>query len=123
MRLAMEERQMSNEEPTVETKGVSTELLGSVDLGAEIEGMEGRKLRMRMGTIDPGGVLGPIHNHRDRPGLVYMLRGTITEHRDGVDRVYGPGVGWIEDRNTTHWLENRGAVPAVMIAVDIVLEE
>ena len=25
-----------------------------------------------------------------------------------------------EDRNTTHWLENRGTIPAVEISVDIV---
>ncbi len=29
-------------------------------------------------------------------------------------------MGWPEDRNTTHWLENRGMVPAVEISVDIV---
>jgi hypothetical protein len=30
-------------------------------------------------------------------------------------------VGWPEDRNTTHWLENRGTMPAVEISVDIVV--
>jgi hypothetical protein len=25
-----------------------------------------------------------------------------------------------EDKNTTHWLENRGTIPAVEISVDIV---
>jgi hypothetical protein len=29
-------------------------------------------------------------------------------------------VGWPEDRNTLHWLENRGTIPAVEISVDIV---
>jgi hypothetical protein len=29
-------------------------------------------------------------------------------------------VGWPEDRNTTHWLENRGSIAAVEISVDIV---
>jgi hypothetical protein len=32
---------------------------------------------------------------------------------------YGPGLGWPEDMNTTHWLENRGTIPAVEISVDI----
>ena len=86
--------------------GVAVTLLGTVDLGPEIEGMAGRQLRMRMVTIEPGGVLGPIHGHQDRPGIVYVLQGTITDHRDGVATDYGPGVGWPEDRNTTHWLEN-----------------
>ncbi len=102
------------------TKGVTVELLSALDLGTEIEGMAGRQLRMRLVTIEPGGVFGPIHDHKDRPGLVYILEGTITDHRDGVATDYGPGVGWPEDSNTTHWLENRGAVPAIEVSVDIV---
>ncbi len=65
-------------------------------------------------------MFGPVHDHRDRPGVVYVLEGTITDHRDGTATDYGPGLGWPEDRNTRHWLENRGAVPAVEISVDVV---
>ncbi|MHC6228221.1 cupin domain-containing protein [Arthrobacter sp. MMS24-T111] len=111
---------MSVEEVAPKTTGVSVELLAAVDLAGEIDGMEGRQLRMRMVTIEPGGVFGPLHDHAGRPGTVYVLSGIITDHRDGVATEYGPGVGWPEDRNTMHWLENRGAVPAVEISVDIV---
>lgn len=54
---------MSNERVVPETKAVMVELLGTVDLGPEIAGMTGRQLRMRMVTIDPGGVFGPLHDH------------------------------------------------------------
>ena len=111
---------MSNEQAARETSGVTVTLLATLDLGPEIEGMAGRQLRMRMVTIDPGGVFGPMHDHKDRPGMVYVLQGTITDHRDGVATEYGPGLGWPEDRNTMHWLENRGTTPAVEISVDIV---
>jgi quercetin dioxygenase-like cupin family protein len=114
---------MSNEQPAPETKGVTVEPLAAVDLGPEIEGMAGRQLRMRMVTFEPGGVYGPIHDHQDRPGIVYILQGTITDHRDGVDADYGPGVGWPEDKKTVHWLENRGTIPAVEISVDVVRQE
>jgi quercetin dioxygenase-like cupin family protein len=114
---------MSEEQASPETKGVTSELLATVDLGPEIEGMSGRQFRMRMFTFAPGSVLGPIHDHKERPGMVYILQGTITDHRDGVAMDYGPGVGWPEDRNTTHWLENRGTVPAVEISVDIARQE
>lgn len=107
-------------ERSPETRGVTVELLTSIDLGPEINGMEGRQLRMRKVTIAPGGVFGPLHDHVDRPGTVFILEGTITDHRNGVATEYGPGPGWPEDRNTLHWLENRGAVPAVEISVDIV---
>ena len=114
---------MSRTRGAPETNGVTTKLLGTVDLGPEIEGMAGRQLRMRMVTIAPGGVFGPLHDHKGRPGLVYILQGTITDHRDGVSTDYGPGLGWPEDRNTLHWLENRGTIPAIEVSVDIVQSE
>lgn len=114
---------MSTEQTASESKGVAATLLATVDLDPEIEGMAGRALRMRMVTIEPGGVFGPVHSHKDRPGVVYILQGTITDHRNGIATDYGPGAGWPEDRNTTHWLENRGTIPAVEISVDIVKQE
>ena len=114
---------MSNEEVAPETRGVAVQELATVDLAGEIEGMAGHQLRMRMATFEPGGVFGPIHDHRGRPGIVYILQGTITDHRDGIATEYGPGLGWPEDRDTLHWLENRGTVPAVEISVDIVTQE
>lgn len=114
---------MSNGEVAPETRGVAVQELAAVDLAGEIEGMAGRQLRMRMVTIEPGGVFGPIHDHRGRPGTVYVLQGTITDHRNGVATDYGPGLGWPEDRNTLHWLENRGTTRAVEISVDIVTHD
>jgi len=111
---------MGDERSGQETRGVTVELLAALDLGLEIEGMAGRQLRMRLVTIEPGGVFGPIHDHKGRPGMVYVLQGTITDHRDGVSREYGPGLGWPEDKDTLHWLENRGTTPAVEVSVDIV---
>ncbi len=111
---------MSASEHVPETRGVTVELLATVDLGPEIEGMAGREMRLRKVTIEPGGVFGPLHDHVDRPGLVFILQGVITDHRDGQSRDYGPGVGWPEDRATLHWLENRGTVPAVEVSFDIV---
>ena len=43
---------MSNEQAAPETKGVTVKLLATVDLGPEIDGMEGRCLRMRIVTIE-----------------------------------------------------------------------
>jgi quercetin dioxygenase-like cupin family protein len=111
---------VNNGPATPKPKGVAVQVLATVDLAGEIEGMTGRQLRMRMVTIEPGGVFGPVHDHVGRPGLVYILQGTITDHRNGVDTEYGPGPGWPEDRTTSHWLENRGSIPAVEISVDIV---
>ena len=113
---------MSNDQVAPETAGVTVEVLTTVPLAGEIDGMAGRQLRMRMVTMEPGGVFGPVHDHKGRPGTVYILQGTITDHRNGVSTDYGPGVGWPEDRDTIHWLENRGTTPAVEISVDIVAD-
>jgi quercetin dioxygenase-like cupin family protein len=114
---------VSDEEKAHETKGVVVELLATLDLADEIEGFAGHQLRMRLVTMEPGGVFGPLHDHAGRPGLVYVLQGTITDHRDGVETEYGPGPGWPEDRNTFHWLENRASTPAVEVSVDIVRQD
>lgn len=44
-----EEDTMSKEHLAPETKGVAVKLVGSVDLGPEIEGMAGRQILMRPG--------------------------------------------------------------------------
>lgn len=111
---------MSEVSGSQETRGVEVELLATVDLGAEIPGMEGYQLRMRLVTMQPGGLFGPMHDHVGRPGTVYVLSGTITDHRADGDTEYGPGLGWPEDRHTLHWLENAGSVPAVEVSVDVV---
>jgi quercetin dioxygenase-like cupin family protein len=112
-----------SDQQVLPTRGVSTESLATIDLGPEIEGMEGRQLRMRRFTFEPGAVFGPEHDHVGRPGIVFILQGTITDHRGGTSTDYGPGVGWPEDRHTLHWLENRGSVPAVEVSIDIVSAE
>ena len=104
-----------------ENKGVTVKALVAVDLGPEIKGMGGRQLRMRMVTIDPGGVFG-IHSHKDpsRPATDYMLQGSLIDHRGGVAKELRQGDTFSEDkRDTMHWLENKGTTPAVIIAVDV----
>ncbi len=101
-----------------ETKGVTVKHLAAVDLGPEIKGMEGRQLRMRMVTIEPGGVYA-VHNQIDRPTTVYVIQGKITEHQGTMVREYGAGEAWSETKETVHWLENKGPMPTVMIDADI----
>ncbi len=110
---------MSNEQVVPETKESKSSCWGAFDLGPEIEGLSGRQFRMRKVTIEPGGVIGLLHDHKGRPGMVYILQGKITDHRNGVAREDGPGLGWPEDKDTLHWLENRGTETAVEISVDI----
>ena len=106
-------------QPPTTTVGQSEETLRSLDLTGELDSTQGRPLRMRKITLQPGGVLA-IHDHVDRPAITYLLQGQMTYHQDGEpDMVANPGDGFAEGRSTTHWGENTGSVPAVWVAVDI----
>jgi quercetin dioxygenase-like cupin family protein len=100
-----------------ENKGYKTIEMTTIDLGPEI-GVEGRQLRLRLLTLEPGGVIG-VHSHRDRPAVVHMLEGTLTVHSGNEVRDVVPGTTWSEGKNTTHWQENKGAKSAVFIAADV----
>lgn len=78
---------MGPEEVAPEPRGVSVELLAAIDLAGEIDGLEGRRLRMRMVTIEPGGVFGPVHDHKRRPGTVYVLQGLAARWQARAGRV------------------------------------
>lgn len=101
-----------------ESKGITLKQLAAVDLGPEIAGMGGRQLRMRMLTIEPGGIYA-VHSQVDRPVTVYVLQGKITEHRGDMITEYGEGEAWSETKEIVHWLENKGNKPVALLAADI----
>lgn len=116
---------MSNQQagPGTETRGVTVELLATVDLANEIEGMAGRELRMRMVTIQPGGSSarftttpadqGPCTSYRKRS----LTTATVSLPSTAPEWA-GLTIG-----TRCIWLENRGTIPAVEISVDIVSQE
>ena len=104
--------------PPTETKGLKATVIAALDLGPEIDGMQGRQLRMRMLTLEPGGVIA-MHNHKDRPTAVYLLQGTVRLYEGGSIKEYYEGNSWAEGKAAEHWAENRGTKPSVAIVVDI----
>ena len=102
-------------------RGVKGEVLAVIDLGKEIECLAGRQLRMRQVTIEAGGYAG-LHDHRNRPTVVYVRAGVITDYPGGGDEAkeYAAGQALVEGAGgLPHWVENKGATPAVLIGVDI----
>jgi quercetin dioxygenase-like cupin family protein len=106
--------------PPTEAKGMTASKPTFIELGTqELDSLDGRQLRLRVVTLEPGGVA-PIHSHKGRPAVAYVAQGTLTEHREG---------GWVkehpvgdtisEDKTVTHWAENTGNTPAVVVAVDV----
>jgi quercetin dioxygenase-like cupin family protein len=105
--------------PPTESKGVKVDKTIAIDLGPEIDGMQGRQLRMLIVTVEPGGVI-MLHSHKDRPDAVYVLQGTLTEYRDGGFIKERPeGTLSTAGKDVTHWAENKGTKPLVLIVADI----
>src|SRR6201996_4023390 len=75
-----------NARPMVDYKpvGVTDVTLGSIDLGKQPAHIEGRELRFRKLTIEPGGIV-PWHSHDDRPALIFVQQGEIEEYASNCD--------------------------------------
>jgi quercetin dioxygenase-like cupin family protein len=103
-----------------EPKDVKDTVLASIDLGKEIDGFQGRALRTRMLEIQPGGVV-PWHSHEDRPALIYVLEGTVTEYASNcaVPIVHKAGEVSVETKEVAHWWENTGKTVVKLLSSDV----
>lgn len=102
-----------------DNKGLTTGSTAVIDLASEIDSVQGRQLRLRVLTLEPGGVIG-LHSHKDRPAVAHLLQGTLTEHKEnGPSQEIKMGTTWAEGKETTHWAENKGSTPAIFVVGDI----
>lgn len=101
-------------------KNVKIETLAEFPLAKEVPDLDGRNLRMRKATIEPGGIV-PVHTHAGRPGLAYVVNGEIIEHRDDRDEpvIHRSGSFAIESNGVDHWWENKGNETVEAIVVDV----
>lgn len=102
-----------------ETFGITPTVLHEFQLEQQIPELAGLDYRGRIITFEPGGATNE-HEHTDRPGMVYVLEGAVTEHRDTESTVYAAGESWVEGIDATHWVENHTDQEAVVLTVDIV---
>ncbi len=105
-----------------EMKGVSVTELGIIDeesLKAQL-GIEGFILRMRAVTVQPGGQIRE-HSHAKRPGLVKMFSGEWVVGEPDGETLYmaGEDNSIPKNKDTVHWVYNRGKVPAIGIVCGI----
>lgn len=107
-----------------EPVGVTDDELSGIDLGAEIEGFDGRRLRFRKLVVQPGGIV-PWHDHTDRPALIYTAEGQITEFRSDciVGVVHKAGEISTEIAGLKHWWKNESDKAAVLFAADVKHEQ
>ena len=101
-------------------KGVKDTVRSAIDLAHEAPQLKGRLFRLRQLDIEPGGIV-PWHSHDERPAQIYVVKGTITEYRSNcaVPIVHNAGDVAPESKGTSHWWQNTGSEPVVLISVDI----
>ncbi len=98
---------------------VAENLLATLDLAKEIDGVQNLELRVSRAVIEPGGHIG-LHSHQGDPTIVYILGGVLTNHHDdGMTEEVRAGQVFAEFGPRSHWVENRGATPATFIAANV----
>src|SRR3977135_2862134 len=103
-------------------RGPSSKPLTPIGRALEIDSVAGRVMRLQMTTYEPG-ASNTAHSHKDRPEVVYVLSGKIIDHRGDVAKEYGPGETFPAGKDPTHWMENKGSVPAVLVVTTIAKKE
>lgn len=101
-------------------KGVTDTVLAAIDLAQEPAKIEDRKLRLRKLVIQPGGIV-PWHSHGDRPAIIYIIEGNVTEYASNcaVPIVHHAGDVTPETHATAHWWKNTGKKTVVLLSADI----
>ena len=103
-----------------QAKGLSDRVLNRIDLVNEPVMLKEHALRLRRLVIQPGGVV-PWHSHTDRPAIIYIISGTITEYRStcAAPIVHKAGETTAEVKGTSHWWKNTGRKTVVLLSADL----
>lgn len=108
----------------IAASGVTDAVITSIELAREPVSVQGRLLRARKLDIAPGGVV-PWHSHSDRPALLLIASGEITEYAStcAVPIQHKAGDITPERSPTSHWWKNTGSKPVVIYAFDLFRSE
>ena len=101
-------------------KDVTDTVVASTDLSKEKVGLKDHLFRARKLVIKPGGIV-PWHSHGERPAMIYIVKGSITEY---ASTCAAPIVHKADDiapemHMTSHWWQNTGKETVELISVDI----
>ena len=109
---------------TAQAKGLSDRVLTRINLVNEPVMLKEHALRLRRLVIQPGGIV-PWHSHTDRPAIIYIISGTITEYRStcAVPIVHRAGESTAEVKGTSHWWKNTGRRTVVLLSADLFHEK
>jgi len=94
--------------------GFDVQELGKINLGPQI-GLPEHFLQLNRVTVAPGASLA-AHPHTNRPEIIYVMQGRLTETRNGVTSDHGPGAVLLLTKDIVHSISNRSDEPAVFLA-------
>lgn len=105
-------------------KDVTDMVLDSINLAEEPVSIEGRQFRLRRLEIQPGGEV-PWHSHEDRPAIIYVVQGEVTEYSSdcSVPILHKAGTVSAETHGVAHWWKNAGSETVVLISADLLRAE
>jgi len=103
-----------------ENKGATDNVLGVNKLGDYFPELNSRVQRIRYLTVAPGGEVA-WHEHSDRPALIYIVEGSITEYRStcAVPIEHKAGEVAAELGPLAHWWRNNTDKPVALISTDL----
>jgi quercetin dioxygenase-like cupin family protein len=109
---------------TMAAKDVTDKVLAAIDLSKEPAKLDNRMLRLRKLEITPGGVV-PWHSHGDRPAIIYIVQGEVTEYASNcsVPIVHKTGEVARETAATSHWWKNTGKQIVILLSADILHDQ
>lgn len=101
-------------------KGVTDKILNMIPLAQEKVGLKQHSLRLRRLVIQPGGIVA-WHDHGDRPAIIYIISGTISEYSShcAVPIVHHAGDSTPESGGLMHWWRNNSKRPVVLLSADL----
>ena len=102
-------------------KGVTDTVVGSIDLARKAAVFNGENFRLRQLVIAPGGIV-PWHSHGERPAIIHVVKGQITEYRSNCATpiVHKAGETTTEfGADLSHWWKNNSKANAVLLSADI----
>lgn len=105
---------------TAAARGVTDTVIAATDLAGEPVGIKDRLFRLRRLVVKPGGIV-PWHSHGDRPAIIYIITGQITEYAStcAVPIVHRAGEATPERHGTSHWWQNTGRETVVLLSADL----
>jgi quercetin dioxygenase-like cupin family protein len=105
---------------TTPAKDLTDTALAAIDLTKEPAEIKDRQLRLRKLVIQPGGIV-PWHSHGDRPAIIYIIEGEITEYAStcAVPIVHKAGDVAMETHDTAHRWKNTGSKTVILLSADI----